>query len=80
MKEHLFNEGKPSDSMVSLLNNEFKIAGEVMVMSIIQGGPAPAFIAPSAYAFLTGQPLDVDSVADPERDLLRQVSHLWMSY
>lgn len=53
----LFCEGKPVPSIVALNNGDFELAGELMVMSILQGGPAPSFLHPSVFAYLADQPL-----------------------
>ena len=45
--------GKPTDSMVALNNRDYLFAGELMVMSMLQGGPAPAFLNPGVFAYLS---------------------------
>lgn len=45
--------GKPTGSMVALNNRDYLFAGELMVMSMLQGGPAPAFLHPSVFAYLS---------------------------
>jgi hypothetical protein len=37
----LFVDGNPTKSMMALANEDFRIAGELMAMSIVQGGPGP---------------------------------------
>ncbi len=41
--------GMPVDSTVALTNDMFKHAGELMAMSILQGGPAPNYLAPAIF-------------------------------
>ncbi|XP_014675080.1 PREDICTED: uncharacterized protein LOC106815163 [Priapulus caudatus] len=53
----MFREGKPLPSTIALNNGNFLLAGKLMVMSIVQGGPAPAYLHPTIYAYLSGQPL-----------------------
>ena len=48
--------------MVALMNNDFEISGEVMVMSILQGGPAPCFLNESVFAFLAKKPLSPNAI------------------
>ena len=36
---------------------KFGLAGEIMVMSILQGGPAPNFLAPPVYSYISREPL-----------------------
>lgn len=62
MLEHverkLFDKaGRPVSSTVTLLDGDFSMAGELMVMSIIQGGPAPNFLNSSVLQYLVKQPL-----------------------
>jgi hypothetical protein len=52
-KKRLFPEGKPKNSVLSLTREEFRLAGEVIAMSIIQGGPAPNFLAPEVYTVIS---------------------------
>ena len=39
IERRLFSDGKPVNSTVSLINQDFRVAGEIMAMSILQGGP-----------------------------------------
>ena len=62
MLEHverkLFDKsGRPVASTVTMLDGDFTMAGELMVMSILQGGPAPNFLDSSLFQFLVNQPL-----------------------
>ena len=41
--------GRPVASTVTLLDGDFKMAGELMVMPILQGGPAPNFLDSSVF-------------------------------
>ena len=38
--------------MAALAEEEFKIAGELMGSSVVQGGPAPSFLSSSTYAYI----------------------------
>ena len=49
--------GRPTNSTVALTNGDFRLVGELMVMSILQGGPAPSFLQADIFAYLTNQPL-----------------------
>ena len=51
-KTRLFEEG--STSTMSLIKEDFKLAGEIMAMSILQDGQAPNFLSPIVYQYLTG--------------------------
>ena len=52
-KKRLFQNGCPTTSVMSLAKEELKVAGEVMAMSIIQGGPAPNFLDPEVYRIVS---------------------------
>ena len=50
----LFNEnGVPLESTMALTQSMFKHAGELMAMSILQGGPAPNFLSPVFYDIIS---------------------------
>ena len=53
----LFCNGYPVSSAIALSNEEFKLCGEVMMMSVLEGGPAPNFLAPPLAAYIVGKPL-----------------------
>ena len=42
---------------MALAANEFQLFGEAMVMSILQGGPAPNFLDPDVYRYIGKQDL-----------------------
>ena len=52
VERELFDNGMPSPDMAALGSNKFKIAGELMAGSIVQGGPAPCFLSEAAYAYM----------------------------
>lgn len=60
VERNLFHMGKPTDSMVALNDKDYFLAGMVMVMSILQGGPSPAFLHPSVFAYLSNGSLSPD--------------------
>ena len=60
--------GKPTDSMVALNNRDYLFAGELMVMSMLQGGPAPAFLNPSVFAYLSNGSL----APEDNEEIIRQ--------
>lgn len=70
----LFNDGAPVQSTISLTEGHFKIAGELMVSSVLQGGPAPHFLAGWVYQFISGG-LDTVSIQiqDIHKDSLKVV-------
>ena len=44
VERRLFPNVKPIESTMSLTKKDFKLAGEIMAMSILQGGQAPNVI------------------------------------
>lgn len=54
MEIHLFSDGVPVQSTIALTEGHFKVAGELMASSVLQGGPAPNFLAGWVYQFISG--------------------------
>jgi hypothetical protein len=65
------------ESTVALTEETFKLGAELMVMSIVQGGPAPNFMSPFIYDIISrglkGQTcLSLDMI---ENENLKTVAH-----
>lgn len=78
MLEHverkLFDKsGRPVASTVTMLDGDFTMAGELMVMSILQGGPAPNFLDSSLFQFLVNQPLCPVQLPTPFKEFALKV-------
>ena len=59
LAEHkYFSSGWPVKSTIALSSQQFSIVGELMVMSVLQGGPAPNFLNPSVYSYISKSQLD----------------------
>ena len=64
-------------------NGSFKVVGQVIVMSILQEGPPPAFLANWVYRYLcppdvTAIPQIDDDIVNPvTRTLNKKVAHLY---
>lgn len=43
IERRLFPEGKPINSTMALTGKDYRLAGEIMAMSVIQGWPGPTF-------------------------------------
>ncbi len=52
MRRKLFHDGFPVVNMAALANEEFKVAGEIMASSVVQGGPAPGFLSRSSFGYV----------------------------
>ena len=59
-ERRLFLNGWPVKSVIALSSQQFRIAGELMVMSMLQGGPAPNFLDSEVYAYISRTTLDPD--------------------
>ena len=75
IERKLFHAGKPISSTVSMMNGDFRIAGELMVMSVLQGGPAPCFLHSNVFCYLVGKPLCPEKMTEdgPFKKLAIQV-------
>ena len=74
----------PYESTIAFANGHFRIAGELMASSIVQGGPAPDFLAPWVYNYICSGLDSIlvveDKVKDPStREVLRRVSCMHFS-
>jgi len=52
VNDKFFKSGKPVNSPVAMNAGDFKTCGAVMGMSILQGGPAPNFLAADIASWL----------------------------
>jgi hypothetical protein len=66
-----FRNGCPVEFMIALSAKEFRVAGEIMIMSILQGGPAPNFLLPSTYSYISKESL----CPDVNTDILSIANH-----
>ena len=64
MQTKYFDSGYPTTSAVALASNDFKLCGEIMGMSILQGGPAPNFLAPPMANYILGKELSPIDIKD----------------
>lgn len=49
---NMFPNGVPIDSMLNVANGFFQTCGEMVAVSLAQGGPAPVFLSENAYALM----------------------------
>ena len=69
----------PFDSTLAMTDGQFRIAGEMMATSIVQGGPAPDFLSDWVYNYLSsgieGVIVDEIKIEDQRiRELIDRVS------
>ncbi len=81
MQRKYFCNGKPIQSTLALTSRDFNLCGEIMGMSILQGGPAPNFMATNIATCLTGGILlTEDNQNESYRILCESVSTLSIFY
>ena len=56
------------------MEDEFRLAGELIVMSVLQGGPAPCFLAEEVVFYLLRQPLLYEKNTGAYRNICQNVS------
>lgn len=76
VERRLFPDGKPVESTMSLTRKDFKLAGEIMAMSIMQGGQAPNLLASQTFNYLCGNLSVCQINSIPHRELCEKVSRL----
>jgi hypothetical protein len=72
----LFISGKPVASTIALMKGEFRLAGEIIAMSVLQGGPAPCFFGEEVVKYLTKQPLLCEKNNGAYKTICEKVSSL----
>lgn len=73
-KRRLFQNGKPIESTMALTRKDFKLACEMMAISIMQGGQAPNLMSPQIFNYLCGN-LSVSQInSTPHRELCEKVT------
>ena len=73
VNRRLFCNGCPVVNMTALAEEEFKIAGEVMASSIVQGGTAPCFLSSPVYNYIVN---GVGSIQADDADEIVENLHL----
>ena len=76
VEQRLFEDGIPSKSTMFLVKEDFRLAGELMSMSIIQDGQAPAFLASAVFKYLSDT-LDYNEIdSDKHKQFCENVSSI----
>ncbi|CAB4034361.1 G2 M phase-specific E3 ubiquitin- ligase isoform X3 [Paramuricea clavata] len=79
VEQRLFRDGFPMHSITALINDEFRIARELMTISFAQGGPAPCIFTEEVFDYLVSGMESVttttwaDRIRDEARLLINQV-------
>ena len=63
ISREMFPNGAPIDSMLNVHNGWFRICGEIVVVSLVNGGPPPCFLDESVYRMLADlQSVDIQNL------------------
>lgn len=60
---NLFPDGAPLDSMLHVQNGDFKACGQIVSVSIAQGGPPPSFLHENVYKMMVNPEVDLQKVS-----------------
>ena len=73
VERRLFPNGIPTDPTMSLTRKDYKLAGEIMAMTIMQGGQAPNLTSSKIFGYLCGK-LSVSKIeSSSTRELCEKV-------
>ncbi|CAB4012714.1 G2 M phase-specific E3 ubiquitin- ligase-like isoform X1 [Paramuricea clavata] len=61
----------PHENIIAVSNGHFRVAGELMAASIVQGGPAPDFMAPWVYDYISA---GIKGVTVDQEKVLQEVN------
>lgn len=73
VERRLFPNGKPIDSTMALTRKDYKLAGEIMAISVIQGGQAPHFMSAQTFEYLCGNLSVCNITSIPHKELCEKV-------
>lgn len=57
IQDRFFINGSLTSSTVGVINEDYKLVGGSMAMSILQGGPAPNFLSENLFLYLAQRQL-----------------------
>ena len=57
--EYLFSNGAPKDSMSDIQNGNFLCSGQIIAVSLVEGGPPPQFLHKSVFDMLVDNRVDL---------------------
>ena len=79
MAKDFFPNGAPLDSMLHVHNGLFLACGQIVAVSLVQGGPPPRFLDESTYQMLVNPEIDVNELKEDihltprEKSLLQSI-------
>ena len=76
VKKRLFLNGRPIQATMALAKDDFRVAGEIMAMSIAQGRPAPNFLSQQIYAIISRSFLTDDCHNQSFKNICKKVLYL----
>jgi len=62
MGKVMFPDGAPMDSMYNVHNKNFQVCGQIVAVSLAQGGPPPTVMDDSVYQLLVNPDIDMNSL------------------
>lgn len=73
IQDRFFIKGSLTSSTVSVINEDYKLVGEVMGMSILQGGSAPNFLSENLFSYLAQKHLVDDGCSQDCLKIINKV-------
>ena len=64
----MFPDGSPTDSIYYVQNGTFRTCGEIVAVSLAQGGPSPCFLEQCVYESMSKS---IDMISIEESDLTK---------
>jgi hypothetical protein len=74
IERRILPNGVPTESTMSLTRKDYKLAGEIMAMSVMQGGQAPNLMAHKIFDYLHGKLVVSQIESSTTRELCEKVS------
>ena len=75
MGREMFPDGSPTDSTYYVQNSTFRTCGEIVVVSLAQGGPPPCFLEQCVYESMSKS---IDMISIEENQIWQQKnSNFW---
>lgn len=75
--DSMFPEGIPLDSTLHVQNDNYHACGEIVAVSLAQGGPPPCFLDPAAFDMMVKDVdlhnIDESDLAEKEKGLLKEI-------
>ena len=80
IQNRFFINGNLTSSTVGVINEDYKMVGQVMGMSVLQGGPAPNFLSENLFLYLVQRQLVDKGCSQGCCDIIKKVLILYSNY